>query len=243
MNTRSEKWKYNCGVILDQYSEITRDGFQISGNTLAPSQITALLAALDTTQQVQGRGGIRNLLDLLPEIAQLANSSFIRDLVEPVLGHCAFPVRGTLFDKTPDSNWKVPWHQDLSVAVQERIDVEGFGPWSVKAGVVHVQPPAVLLETMLAVRIHLDDCSEENGPLRVIPGSHCHGRLTADQIRTIPLRTQSVLCPVGSGGVLLMRPLLLHASSASRSPAHRRVIHMDFASSELPGGLKFLTQS
>jgi ectoine hydroxylase-related dioxygenase (phytanoyl-CoA dioxygenase family) len=171
-----------------------------------------------------------------PTLRQYAISSSPCSAPEPS------PLSGTLFDKTPDANWKVPWHQDLSIAVQQKIPIDGFGPWSVKAGVVHVQPPAAILETMLAVRIHLDDCNEENGPVRVIPGSHQHGRLTAEQIRTIPSTVPSISCPVGRGGVLLMRPLLLHASSASQSPHHRRVIHIDFASGELPSGLKWFSE-
>jgi ectoine hydroxylase-related dioxygenase (phytanoyl-CoA dioxygenase family) len=172
-------------------------------------------------------------------VARLATSSAIRHLVDPVLGESAFAVRATLFDKTPDANWKVPWHQELSIAVKERIDVEGFGPWSIKSGVVHVQAPTAVLETMLAVRIHLDECNEKNGPLRVIPSSHRRGRLTAEQIQNIPLTMPSVSCPVQRGGALLMRPLLLHASSASQSANHRRVIHIDFASGPLPAGLKW----
>src|SRR5262245_7189469 len=86
--------------------------------------------------------------------------------VEPILGPGAFVVRGLFFDKTPRANWKVSWHQDLTIAVRVRIEAPGFGPWSLKAGVVHVQPPAEILERMATVRLHLDDCSESNGPLR-----------------------------------------------------------------------------
>lgn len=198
------------------------------------------VSSFSRRQNRRAKGGVRNLLGL-PSVSQVANSLSIRSLVEPVLGESAFPVRATLFDKTPGANWKVPWHQDLSIAVQARIDVDGFGPWSIKAGVVHVQPPASVLETMLAVRIHLEDCGEENGPLRVIPGSHQQGRLSAEQVQTIVGMATSVNCPVRCGGALLLRPLLLHASSASTSPMHRRVIHVDFASTELPAGLKWFT--
>jgi hypothetical protein len=87
----------------------------------------------------------------------------VRDLVEPILGSNFLPVRGILFDKIPDANWKVPWHQDVTIAVQEKVEAEGFGPWSIKADVLHVQPPASILEQMLSIRLHLDDCGEENG--------------------------------------------------------------------------------
>lgn len=182
---------------------------------------------------------LRNLLEDVPEVTALADSTAVRALVAPTLGPGCFPVRGILFDKTPEANWNVVWHQDLSIAVRERRDVEGFGPWSEKAGVVHVQPPASVLERMLTVRLHLDDCDEINGPLLVLPGSHRGGRLTAPEIQERRAQTAGVPCPVPGGGALLMRPLLLHASSASQSPRHRRVIHLEYAAEALPGGLRW----
>jgi len=162
--------------------------------------------------------------------------------VEEVLGPGAFAVRGILFDKTPDANWKVPWHQDLSIAVKEQIEVSGFGPWSLKAGVVHVQPPTGVLESMLAVRLHLDDCGPANGPLRVLSGTHRFGRLEAGSIERLRGEFNEVTCPVASGGALLMRPLILHASSAAKEPGRRRVVHLEFAAAELPGGLEWETR-
>ncbi|HVO96487.1 MAG TPA: phytanoyl-CoA dioxygenase family protein [Bryobacteraceae bacterium] len=217
--------------------QIAADGFAVTEKVLPDAAIATLIAATGSHLE-HGRGGIRNLL-ALGAVARLAESQAIRDLVEPVLGADARAVRGTLFDKTPDANWKVPWHQDLSIAVQQRVDLDGYGPWSVKAGVVHVQPPVDILEKMLAVRIHLDDCHEENGVVRVIPGSHAIGRLSVEKIGEITAIARSVSCPVRAGGVLLMRPLLLHASSASSVPSHRRVIHVDYASAELPAGLSW----
>jgi len=182
---------------------------------------------------------IRNLLEVVPDVAALARSAEVRALVEAVLGPDAFAVRGILFDKTPDANWKVAWHQDLTIAVHERHEVEGFGPWSEKAGIVHVQPPAAVLERMVTVRLHLDPCGPENGPVQVIPGSHRAGRLSADEVQRSRAERDAVPTCVGAGGVLLMRPLLLHASSPSTAPAHRRVIHLEFAADALPGGLEW----
>jgi ectoine hydroxylase-related dioxygenase (phytanoyl-CoA dioxygenase family) len=184
---------------------------------------------------------VRNLLDESKEVQDLASSEEIRALLEPLMGADFFPVRGILFDKIPDANWKVPWHQDLTIAVQERVDVEGFGPWSVKADVIHVQPPTTILEKMLTVRIHLDDCGEDNGALRVIAGSHLSGRIPEAEISSCRARGHEQICAVAAGGALLMRPLLLHASSPSRLPGHRRVVHLDFASATLPSGLRWLS--
>ena len=224
---------------------LERDGFAVVPQVLDASTVAALIAAVSRAGEGTGsqrRGSVyalRNLLEDIPEVAALADSAAVRALVSPVLGPGCFPVRGILFDKTPEANWNVVWHQDLSIAVRERRDVEGFGPWSEKAGVVHIQPPAHILERMLTVRLHLDDCDETNGPLLVLPGSHCGGRLTAPEIQLQRTLTASVPCPVPSGGALLMRPLLLHASSASQSPRHRRVIHLEYAAEPLPGGLQW----
>ncbi len=115
------------------------------------------------------------ILRAIPEVRRLAGSPALLDLVEPVLGPGAFAVRGLLFDKTAAANWSVPWHQDLTIAVQDRVEAEGFGPWNVKAGILHVRPPIGVLEGMLTLRIHLDDCETGQGPLRVLPGSHLGG--------------------------------------------------------------------
>jgi len=217
--------------LTDQLAE---SGFAIIPELLTESEVKVLKSALASAPG--NRGGQRNLLDL-PVVAALATDARIRALVEPVLGVQALPVRTLLFDKTPDANWKVAWHQDLTIAVREQRDVEGYGPWSTKAGVVHVQPPPTILEGMLAVRLHLDDCGVRNGPVRVLPGSHRAGKISGVEIPQWRDRVAEVVCIVPRGGVLLMRPLLLHASSSATSPAHRRVIHIEFASGGLAAGL------
>ena len=225
--------------------DLERDGFAVIPGVLDTHTVAALIAAVSKTGDGAGsqrRGSVyalRNLLEDVPEVAELADAPAVRALVTPILGPNCFPVRGILFDKTPEANWNVVWHQDLSIAVRERQEAEGFGPWSEKAGVVHVQPPAHILERMLTVRLHLDDCDETNGPLLVLPGSHRGGRLSAPEIQRQRTRTSGVACPVPSGGALLMRPLLLHASSASQSPRHRRVIHLEFAAEPLQAGLQW----
>ena len=118
-------------------------------------------------------------------------------------------------------------------------DVEGYGPWSIKAGIQHVQPPVSVLENMLAVRVHLDDTDEANGALRVLPGSHKYGRLGSEEIQSWRTTTPSVSCEVKKSGVVLMRPLLLHASSTATQPTRRRVLHFEYSSVELAAGLEW----
>ena len=176
--------------------------------------------------------GGRNLLEI-PDIAALAASSAVRAMVEPIVGPSARPVRALYFDKTPQANWPVLWHQDLSLALAARHEIEGWGPWTLKGGVPHVQPPPQILDEMLAVRIHLDDCGPDNGPLRVLPATRKMGRLDRNRVSELRRTIVEVACTGTSGSVLLMRPLLLHASSPAKAPAHRRVIHIEFAPADL----------
>lgn len=224
-------------------NSLERDGFAIAPDVLSAAQIETLR---EVVARVESEGvskrenvfAIRNLLDAR-EIRDLARSPEVRALVEPVLGPQCFAVRGIFFDKVAGANWKVPWHQDLSIAVKEKIEVEGFGPWSEKAGVWHVQPPREVLESMLTVRLHLDDCDAKNGALRVIVGSHLAGKLDATQIAFARENGAEIVTEVGQGGALLMRLLLLHASSPSQIPSHRRVIHLEFAAQQLPRSLQW----
>ncbi len=222
------------------------DGYVVVPGVLSSQKINTLIQLIEPEcrSRFEQSGcdvhAIRNLFDVLPTMKSVVAWPDIQNLIEPVLGPGAFAVRVIYFDKLPGANWKVPWHQDQTIAVKHRIDVPGFGPWSVKEGVPHVEPPTSVLEHMLTVRIHLDDCTEDNGPLRVIPGSHQLGRLTPDDARGQLDKHGEMVCAVKSGGVVLMRPMLLHASSPCVSPKHRRVIHIEFAAVKLPGGLEWV---
>jgi ectoine hydroxylase-related dioxygenase (phytanoyl-CoA dioxygenase family) len=184
-----------------------------------------------------GRGGVRNLLKKSPRLRGLATQGSPAELATAVLGPEARPTKLTLFDKTPEANWKVPWHQDLTITVAERRDAPGFGPWSIKDGLPHVQPPVSVLERILAIRVHLDETPAENGALRVLPGTHRLGRLSESRIAELRQQVPEALCAVPAGGAMLMSPLLVHASSASRSPSRRRVLHFEYSSARLPEGL------
>lgn len=185
--------------------------------------------------------GLRNLLQTMPGALELATSSEILGVVRDILGPKARPVKGILFDKTEQANWAVPWHQDVTIAVNARMNVPGYDAWSEKDGMPHVQPPVEVLANILAVRIHLDPCPAENGALKVIPGSHAQGRLGDADVDHWKATIPSVICAADAGDVLLMRPLLLHSSAAATTPAHRRVIHVEYTAYQLPGGLEWGT--
>ena len=211
---------------------VERDGFAVVPACLDEAAVERLCKQFDDTRYPQ-----RNLLSV-PSVQGLAMSRPVREIIETVLGPRCFAVRGIFFNKTRSSNWKVVWHQDLTIAVCERRDVSGFGPWTMKAGVLHVQPPVEVLRDILAIRLHLDESGLGNGPLRVIAGSHRAGRLSAEEIARSE-KGNCVTCVVPRGGALLMRPLLIHASSACVIPKPRRVIHLEFAATELPHGLEW----
>ena len=181
-----------------------------------------------------------------------ARVSINSPIVEHVLSHQPFadtiaslgdyrPVRAIVFDKSSDHNWIVPWHRDISIAVRERHETPGFGPWSIKDGVHHVQPPPSVLARMVTARLHLDAAPASNGALHVIPGSHLD--IEHDWPESDPGRQDRdpITLEAEPGDVVLMKPLTLHASSKSIQPNHRRVIHIEFANQALPKPLQWHT--
>jgi ectoine hydroxylase-related dioxygenase (phytanoyl-CoA dioxygenase family) len=227
-------------------AEIDENGFGILKKVVddqTVSRLTIELGKLKPANSVSRRNesvyGVRNLLNLSPEIREFSASESVRKIAESLLGEKAEVVRAIFFDKTADANWKVPWHQDLTIAVKEKRTAQGFSVWTRKAGIQHVQPPVDLLEKMMTLWFHLDDADETNGALKVIPKSHKAGRLSAQEIKSMREANETCLCSVKKGDCLIMRPLILHASSAGTSPKNRRVIHFEFSAEDLPNGLSW----
>ena len=215
-------------------SEVEQHGFAIVPNVVNMAEREELISILGTISGAGRRG-----LLALPKIVSLARSARFLDLVRPCLSSEPAPVRAIYFDKSPGTNWLVSWHQDLILAVRARAEIPGFGPWSTKDGIPHVQPPIELLQQMVTVRLHLDDADESNGALRLLPGSHRLGRLSAERIQELRREQSDFLCAASTGDVLLMRPVLLHASGRSKSTQHRRVLHIEYAGFALPFGLQW----
>jgi hypothetical protein len=233
---------------MNPAEQITREGYALLPGLISPARIEKLRAALqhisEESSSVRRRnaGGaayaLRNVFALAPDARELACSDDCMRPVAAALGVPAIPVRCLLFDKTMDANWKVGWHQDCAIAVATRRETPGFSGWSVKAGVPHAEAPAGILEQMLALRLHLDDCGESNAPLMVLPGSHREGRLN-DERRRYWTERVPVTLTARTGDAILMKPLLLHASAPAQSPAHRRVLHIEYAACALPNGLQW----
>jgi ectoine hydroxylase-related dioxygenase (phytanoyl-CoA dioxygenase family) len=172
-------------------------------------------------------------------VAALAHDVRLADLARAFLGRTPFPYRATLFEKTQSSNWLVVWHQDTALPFKSRFEAKGWGPWSVKEGVLYAHAPASALSRIVALRIHLDASEHSNGPLRIIPGSHRLGVLTDEAIATTVQASRVLECVVAAGGVLAMRPLLLHSSGKVTTSSPRRVIHIEYSDSpNLGAGLE-----
>ncbi len=157
-----------------------------------------------------------------------------------VLGTGARPVRAILFNKSQESNWSLGWHQDRTICVKEKRDVPGFGLWTIKSGMHHVEPPFNLLARMITLRAHLDDVPGSNAPLLIAPGSHTLGRIPISDVEDVVRRCGTRACLAEAGDVWLYATPILHASEAASAPASRRVLQVDFAAEDLPHGLEWL---
>ncbi|MES2743704.1 MAG: phytanoyl-CoA dioxygenase family protein [Pseudomonadota bacterium] len=203
---------------------------------LAPNALAGLAAALSGV--ARDGPGSRQLLGQ-NWCASLAGRLRAQPMLAALLPPDAAAVQCTYFEKSAQQNWLVPLHQDLSIAVAHKVAHPGLRGWSEKEGCLFVQPPDAVLAQLVAVRLHIDHCSADDGPLRVVPCSHQHGRLSEeDAVRTRAAAGESA-CVVASGGALIMRPLLLHASSKSRGTGRRRVLHFVFGPRALPFGLRW----
>lgn len=216
-----------------------KDGVHNLGFALLPKIITQDVADdLVSRLGVVAGAGRRGMLSH-PLVRSLAESDSLLGAVRPFVPSYPRPVRAIYFDKVPGASWIVPWHQDLTISVTHRSDVAGFGPWSTKDGLIHVQPPVSILEDMITVRIHLDDTDETNGALRVLPRSHTRGRLTTQDIERLRSEIPEQTCCAERGDALLMRPMILHASGHSTSDRNRRIFHIEYAGADLPFGLRW----
>jgi hypothetical protein len=185
-------------------------------------------AELNAVPLQRSRAGVRHALRY-PVVAKTAHDRRLVAIAQQLLGAGAFPFRATLFEKSPSSNWLVVWHQDTALPLCRRCGLPGWGPWSVKEGVIYAHAPAAALQQVLALRVHLDDSVEGNGPLRVLPRTHMLGVLSDSAIECLVSQVDAVSCLVPMGGVVAMRPLIVHASSKSSIEMPRRVLHIEYA--------------
>lgn len=214
---------------------MTDAGFSIFEEVLSAQECELLANALCCVAVHNRRAGARNLMSN-SAISSLAYDSRLLHLANRALDADAVPFRATLFNKSEVSNWHVFWHQDRALPLAERVTSADWGPWSMKSGVLNALAPAWALNRIVALRIHIDESTDENGPLRVIPGSHKAGVLSRADILKATNGNPAKACVVGRGGVVAIRPLLLHSSTKASNSQPRRVLHIEYAANLNLGG-------
>jgi ectoine hydroxylase-related dioxygenase (phytanoyl-CoA dioxygenase family) len=230
---------------MDPSTYFRDNGFMISENIYTKEEITKIttwIEQADPANPAFRRSSelfaIRRFLSQVPEVFGIIWNEKLQEVVKEWMGPDYFIVKSIYFDKPEASNWFVAYHQDLTISVDKKLTLEGFGPWTTKQDQFAVQPPLEILENIYTIRIHLDDTDEKNGALKVIPGSHRKGVFRPENIDWTKETTH--ICEVPAGGIMIMRPLLLHSSGKSTSGSKRRVIHIEFSNRELPGGLSWV---
>lgn len=203
-------------------------GFAIFENAFHSAECDELLGVLKALPRPAGRAGMRHLMRV-PEIAAAARDPRLLAIARETLGPTAIPYKATLFEKNPNANWSIVWHQDTALPFETPFEHPEWGPWSRKDGLAYAHAPAWALARVTALRLHLDAATDANGPLRVIAGSHRAGVLSDDAVFELARQLPATTCRVGRGGVLAMRPLVVHASAKVKTDAPREVLHFEYA--------------
>lgn len=230
---------------LDHHkNSIQENGFTVINNVFSEEEIKKIgeiIQNIDTSKETFRKSddlfAIRQFLKEIPQVRELVFNENIKNIITEIFGEKYFVVKSIYFDKPEKSNWYVAYHQDLTISVDKKTDLPGFGPWTTKQNQFAVQPPIDILENIFTIRIHLDDTDEYNGALKVIPTSHAKGIYRPETIDW-SVETETI-CKVHKGGIMLMKPLLLHGSSRTTNGKKRRVIHIEFSDRQLPKELKW----
>jgi hypothetical protein len=240
-----------CGLLLmyimkgnKKQPDISKNGFAIINAIYSDEEVRKILEVIEeadsdkeTFRRSEGLFAIRQFLKEVPGTIPLIFNEKLQQVIHEFFGTDYFVVKSIYFDKPPGSNWYVAYHQDLTISVDRKAELPGFGPWTVKQHQFAVQPPLPVLENIFTIRIHLDDTDEQNGALKVIPGSH-QKQIYRPETIDWNIETETS-CSVPKGGIMIMKPLLLHSSSRTTNNQKRRVIHIEFSNRELPGEIQW----
>lgn len=213
------------------------NGCEIVKDFISESWRSTIIKEIEDSEVSTEVSGVRNINKKLKSVAEYLNSTEFKEKASSFVPVNAQLVRAILFNKSPESNWFVTWHQDKTVSVSSKFEESGWGTWSVKENTLHVQPPLAVLEGMVTIRVHLDSTPKENGCLKVIPNSHKLGILNSEQINEVVASEKVHFCEAEKCTALIMRPHLLHASSKSSEPSNRRVLHFEFSNWQLPSAV------
>jgi ectoine hydroxylase-related dioxygenase (phytanoyl-CoA dioxygenase family) len=224
--------------------EIAENGYTTIEKVYSQKETEKIIAAIDLADQTKDTFrksadvfAIRQFLKEIPEVTGLVFNQNLLRIISELFGDDYFVVKSIYFDKPETSNWYVSYHQDLTISVDRKMEIENYGPWTTKQNQFAVQPPIDILENIFTIRIHLDDTDENNGALKVIPKSHLQ-KIYRPETIDWSVETETT-CSVPKGGIMIMKPLLLHSSSRTTNHQKRRVIHIEFSNRELPNELKW----
>ena len=230
--------------LQNQKNEISDKGFTIINQVFSEEEINQIINVIDsidtskeTFRKSEDLFAIRQFLKEVPESRQLIFNDNIKKVINEIFGDNYFVVKSIYFDKPEKSNWYVSYHQDLTISVDKKLDLKGFGPWTTKQNQFAVQPPIEYLKNIFTIRIHLDDTDENNGALKVVPNSHSKEIYRPETIDW-NVETEEI-CSVNKGGIMIMKPLILHGSNRTVNNKKRRVIHIEFSNLELPKELEW----
>ncbi|WP_427872259.1 phytanoyl-CoA dioxygenase family protein [Flavobacterium sp. MMS24-S5] len=232
---------------MNYNTEISAEGFSIINNVFTENEIQNLISLIEnktadnqentTFRKSQDLFAIRQFHKEIPETLPFIFNEKLQDIIESTFGEGFFITKSIYFDKPEKSNWFVAYHQDLTISVDQKIEAENFENWTVKQNQFAVQPPTEILENNFTIRIHIDKTTKENGALKVINNSHSKGIL---RIENLDFETEKeTICEVEKGGIMIMKPLLFHASNKTTNNERRRVIHIEFSKQQLPNGLEW----
>lgn len=228
---------------MKNYNEINSEGFTILNNVYTENELEKLISLIEkktenntenaTFRKSQDLFAIRQFHKEIPETLDFIFNQNLKDIIENTFGKGYFITKSIYFDKPEKSNWFVAYHQDLIISVNKKIEIENFKNWTVKQNQFAVQPPTAILEKNFTIRIHIDKTTKDNGALKVINNSHSKGIFRVENLEI----ENETICEVEKGGIMIMKPLLFHASNKTTNNERRRVIHIEFSNQQLPDGL------
>lgn len=225
-------------------NDLEANGFVVIPDIFSTKEISDIAFCInnadntaDTFRKSADLFAVRQFLKEVPNSQKPIFNDKLKRIISQLFGEYYFPIKSIYFDKPGNSNWFVAYHQDLTISVNKKAEIEGFGPWTVKQNQFAVQPPVEVLENIYTIRIHLDETNEDNGALKVIPKSHLK-KIYRPETIDWAIETE-VSCNVPQGGITIMKPLLLHSSGRTINKNNRRVIHIEFSDIELPKALQW----
>ncbi|MDP5202185.1 phytanoyl-CoA dioxygenase family protein [Flavobacterium sp. DG2-3] len=228
-------------------NQVDNEGFSIINNVFSENEIENIISLIEnkttdnqesaTFRKSQDLFAIRQFHKEVPETLPVIFNKKLQEIIEDTFGEGFFITKSIYFDKPEKSNWFVAYHQDLTISVDQKIEVENFENWTVKQNQFAVQPPAEILENNFTIRIHIDKTTKDNGALKVINNSHSKGILRIENLDFE--KEKETICEIEKGGIMIMKPLLFHASNKTTNNERRRVIHIEFSKQQLPNGLEW----